>query len=325
MKTKDKILRILKKRGQVSIHELCELLGVSRQYVHRMVSELEEEKVVQKLGKAPHVYYSLIQIESEKETTIISYEKEQFLNQHFLLIDPLGNCLEGLKAMNYWCEKQQLQLTKTIDEYIETRKKYLDYFNRNGMIDGLSKLVNTSGIDEIGVDALYYLDFYVFERFGKTHLGTLMHYAKQGQNKLLMKRIAEEIKQRIYNYINEHIVDSVVFVPPTISRKIQIMTELEKLLKINLPQAKVNKIKTPIIIPQKALSKIFERLANARNTFVVPQQKSYNHILIIDDAVGSGATINEIAIKLKQKKIATKITGLAITGSFKGFDVISEL
>jgi predicted amidophosphoribosyltransferase len=57
----------------------------------------------------------------------------------------------------------------------------------------------------------------------------------------------------------------------------------------------------------------------------VPQQKSYNHILIIEDAVGSGATINEIAIKLKQKKIATKITGSAITGSFKRFDVISEL
>ena len=103
------------------------------------------------------------------------------------------------------------------------------------------------------------------------------------------------------------------------------MTELEKLLKINLSQVKVNKIKTPIIIPQKALSKIFERLANARNTFVVPQQKSYKHVLIIDDAVGSGATINEIAIKLKQKKIATKITGFAITGSFTGFDVISEL
>ena len=325
MKTKDKILRILKKRGQVSIHELCELLGASRQYVHRMISELEEEKAVQKLGKAPLVYYSLIQIELEKESAIISYEKEQFLNQHFLLIDPLGNCLEGLKAMNYWCEKQQLQLTKTIDEYIETRKKYLDYFNENGMIDGLSKLTNTAGIDEIGVDALYYLDFYAIERFGKTHLGTLMHYAKQGQNKLLMKRIAEEIKQRIYNYINEQNVDAVVFVPPTISRKIQIMTELEKQLKINLPLVKVNKIKTPIIIPQKALSKIFERLANARNTFVVPQQKSYNHILIIDDAVGSGATINEIAIKLKQKKIARKITGLAITGNFKGFEVISEL
>lgn len=49
-----------------------------------------------------------------------------------------------------------------------------------------------------------------------------------------MKRIAEEIKQRIYNYINEQNLDAVVFVPPTISRKIQIITELKKLLKNDL-------------------------------------------------------------------------------------------
>lgn len=69
-------------------------MGSSRQYVHRMISELEKDKVVQKLGKAPLEYNPLIQIESEKETPIISYEKGQFLNQHFLLIDPLGYCLE---------------------------------------------------------------------------------------------------------------------------------------------------------------------------------------------------------------------------------------
>jgi predicted amidophosphoribosyltransferase len=41
--------------------------------------------------------------------------------------------------------------------------------------------------------------------------------------------------------------------------------------------------------------------------------------------VGSGATINEIALKLKAKGIAQEITGLAITGSYRGFEVISEL
>ena len=70
------------------------------------------------------------------------------------------------------------------------------------------------------------------------------------------------------------------------------------------PRIKINKIKTNIIVPQKALSKIFERVANAKNTFLVPPQKNYNHILIIDDAVGSGSTINEIAGKVKEKKIA---------------------
>jgi predicted amidophosphoribosyltransferase len=103
------------------------------------------------------------------------------------------------------------------------------------------------------------------------------------------------------------------------------MTELKKLLDIQLPQVKIEKIKTAIIIPQKALSKIYERVANAQNTFAIPSQQKHQHLLIIDDAVGSGATINEIALKIKAKGLAKEITGLAISGSYKGFDVISEL
>ncbi|MDP2736391.1 MAG: hypothetical protein Q8O59_01245, partial [bacterium] len=85
------------------------------------------------------------------------------------------------------------------------------------------------------------------------------------------------------------------------------------------------KIKTPIIIPQKTLSRLQDRIENARSTFVVDENTKYNNILLIDDAVGSGATLNEIAGRIKQKNIARKIIGLAITGSFKGFDVISEV
>ena len=48
-------------------------------------------------------------------------------------------------------------------------------------------------------------------------------------------------------------------------------------------------------------------------------------ILILDDAIGSGATINEIALKIKTQKLAKVIIGVSITGSYKGFEVISEL
>ena len=50
------------------------------------------------------------------------------------------------------------------------------------------------------------------------------------------------------------------------------------------------------------------------------------NILIIDDAVGSGATLHETAKKIRQKNICSgSVIGLAITGSAKGFDVISEV
>ena len=52
----------------------------------------------------------------------------------------------------------------------------------------------------------------------------------------------------------------------------------------------------------------------------------FNNILLIDDAVGFGATLNETAGQIKSKGICIKkIIRLAITGSFKGFDIISEV
>jgi predicted amidophosphoribosyltransferase len=65
---------------------------------------------------------------------------------------------------------------------------------------------------------------------------------------------------------------------------------------------------------------------NARGTMSLDDRGRYHNILLIDDALGSGATLNEVAKKIRQKDMCSgKIIGLAITGSFKGFDVISEV
>ena len=325
MKTREKIIALLKQHGQMTIHDMSATTGFSRQYLHRKINELEEDGIVKALGMSPRVFYSLLEEKTERQNSNVKYEDEQFLMEHFILVDSLGNMLDGIDALQYWCEKQNLKLEKTLPEFVATRKKYLAFHNEQHLIDGTEKLKATKGIGRIGVDSLFYLDFYAIERFGKTRLGTLMHYAKQGQNRSLMKKIADEVRQRIYNLILSMEVDAVLFVPPTIDRKIQIMTVLEKLLAIDKPKIKVQKIKNTIVVPQKALSNIFERVANAKNTFYVPDQQQYGRVLMIDDAVGSGATMNEIALKIKEKEPATEIVGLAITGSYKGFEVISEL
>jgi DNA-binding Lrp family transcriptional regulator len=325
MKTADKLLALLTKSGPMPVAIIADKLGISRQYVHKVINVLEEKESIKKQGMAPNVFYALNDEVPISNDNLINYTDEVFLKDHFILIDALGNLLTGVGAMKYWCSRQNLPIEKTIKEYVETRQKYLDFYNSAHLIDGLQKLKNTEGIGKIAVDAFCYLDFYAIERFGKTRLGTLMHYAKQGQNKLLMKIIVDEIRLSVLRLIEEESVTAIVYVPPTIKRTLQIMDFLKKNLNIDLPVVKVDKLKSPITVPQKALSKIFERVANAKNTFNVPAQKKYDTILIIDDAVGSGATINEIAIKIKEKKIAKKIIGLAITGSYKGFEVISEI
>ena len=61
---------------------------------------------------------------------------------------------------------------------------------------------------------------------------------------------------------------------------------------------------------------------------------SYESVLILDDAVGSGSTFAVVAHKLKLRKVATgKIFALAIVGSAngvvdnspKGFEVVNEV
>ncbi len=325
MNSEEKICSFLKKKEMSTVEEMTGSLQLSRQYIHKLLDRLIEKGLVEKNGKIPHVFYRLTESNSILKTPIINLENERFLEEHFLVVQATGHLLNGVDAMQYWCRIQNLDFNKTVFEYVVTRKKYLKYYSESGFIEGLQKLQNTQGISKIGVDHLYYFDFYAIERFGKTRLGTLMHYAKQGQNKTLMKMIVSEIKYRLVHFIEEHSIEAIVYVPPTIKRSIQIMDFFEKNLGIHLPQIKVQKIRNNIVIPQKALSKLAERIENAKKTFYIGKNTSYNKILILDDAIGSGATINEIALKIKAAGLAEEIYGLSVTGSFKGFEVISEI
>ena len=325
MKAENKIIAFLSQKEMSTVEEMTNHLSFSRQYIHKLLDRLIEQRLVEKNGRIPHVFYRIADKDDYHELPRISLENERFLNEHFLLVQATGNLLQGVEAMKYWCSIQNLDFNKTVEEYVETRKKYLKFYKESGFIDGLMKLQNTTGITEIGVDHLFYFDFYAIERFGKTHLGTLMHYAKQGQNKSLMKTIVDEIKYRLANFIVDNKIDAIAYVPPTIKRNVQIMDYFEKNLGVNLPKIKVQKIRNNIVIPQKALSKLPERIENAKKTFYIGENEAYNRVLILDDAIGSGATINEIALKIKAAGLANELFGLAITGSYKGFEVISEI
>ncbi len=327
MKIKDNIVKLLKEKGDLSVKEIADLLDASTQGIHLALNQLLDAEAVLKFGRTPKTIYRLapINVPILSEILIIDSDKQAFLAKHFLVITEIGKMLEGLEGFAYWCKQRKLPVEKTIDEFIKTRAKYESYYDTLGIIDGKEKLINTKGYDRIHLDDIFYLDFYAIERFGKTRLGTLLHYAKQGQNKFLMKILLNELKPKLDVLLKTYKFDAVGFVPPTIRRELQLMKYLETHLKINLPKINIQKISGIIPIPQKSLNKIEERINNAENTFAVTETVKYKHILLIDDAVGSGSTLNQIAGKIKQKGIAKKVTGLAVVGSFKGFDVVTDV
>lgn len=327
MSIENEIIRYLKRHIEATPNEIGNELKVSRQLLHRVLNRLQDEQMIEKIGRPPKVFYRLkaATVVKSPEAKNVSEADRNFMDAYFNLFSETGEEFIGLEAFIKWCAKQKLPLQKTINEFITTRKKYLSYFGKNHFIDGTEKLRSTKGFDRVCIDKMYYNDFYAIERFGKTMSGNLLHFAKQGQSKHLMEKVADSIKEKLNDLIAKEKIDAVGFIPPTIKRDVQIMHYLQKALNISLPHIVIKKVSGKIPIPQKALSKLDDRISNARSSIVVDDKRIFKRILLIDDAVGSGSTINETACKIKLKRMAKEVIGFAVVGSFKGFEVLQEI
>lgn len=321
-KTKEKIIKYINSKERVTAVELVDYLSISRQALFKHhLSKLVKDGTLSKIGKPPNVFYMLGVAEDDYS---IELEKRMadFINNNYLIITPRGDLLEGVRGFAFWCKKNNLPIKKTAEEYIKTVKKY-QRFKKNGLIDGTGKFKKT--FNKVYLDKVFYFDFYSIERFGKTKLGQMLLYGKQSGNKELIKKIMGTIRPDLDFLIKKYGFDAVGYIPWTIKRNVQIMQQIKKQLDLPLKIINIKKVKTGIIIPQKTLNKLADRVINAEQTLVVEGNQQYEKVLLIDDAVGSGSTLNEVARQLKRKKMAKKVVGVAITGSLKGFDVISEV
>ena len=322
--TSKRIIDYIARNGQASGKELtAQLATITARAVRKQLKNLLEKGMLRKIGRPPKVYYLLAINKKVVERSNVDQDVFRLINNRYLYISPTGDAKHGWEGFLTWCEKTKQDPVKTAKEYITTIKKF-DHFKKYNLIDGMSKMKHT--FKNVFLNKLFYLDFYSIERFGKTKLGQMLLYAKQSQNSALMRELINEIRPQILIVIHRYTIDGVLFIPPTVKREVQFMRVLEEQLRLPTRTLSVTKVKTEIIIPQKTLSKLEDRVENAKQTIVVDDAKQYKNILLIDDAVGSGATLNETAKQIKSKKLASgKIIGLAITGSFRGFDVISEV
>jgi sugar-specific transcriptional regulator TrmB len=323
--TSFKILEYLARYQQATAKDLGEYLEISRQALFKHLSRLQKDNLIEKIGRPPKVYY-LLNIEkvlANLDDLDIDSKTTKYINENYLIITPTGKRKVGIEGFAYWCDKNKLPVVKTVKEYIQTVKKY-NKFRRLGLINGLDKIKNT--FTKCYLDKLFYLDFYSIERFGKTKLGQLLLHAKNSGDKKLIKEVVEDIKPQIKSVIAKYKIEAVGFIPATVPRQVQFMKELEKQLAFKKPVISITKVKTDIIVAQKTLKKLDERIENVKNTLMVDEKNKFGNILLIDDAVGSGATLNEVAKQIKSKRLNKNIIiGLAITGSYKGFEVISEV
>jgi hypoxanthine-guanine phosphoribosyltransferase len=323
-KTKNKIIEIIKSREQVTVADLVDILGISRQIIHRHLVDLGGIKIVKKEGVPPKVFYSLNTIKESPTNVDLSSEVKNIISRNFFLITPVGKRMEGVSAFIEWSNKRGFDVLQKAKEYVETLKKYEQY-RKNDLISGIYKMKDT--FSRVYLDEVYYLDFYSIEIFGKTKLGQMMLYAKQSQDKKMIRELIENIKPKIQKLIKDREIDAVAFIPPSIKREVQFIKEVEKGLNLSLFKIDLVKVSGDIVVPQKTLNKLEDRIENSKQIKLIigREVKNYKNVLLIDDALGSGATLNEVARQIKMQIKPENVIGLAITGSFSGFEVISEV
>ncbi len=323
MKTRDKIIAYIETHGQVSGKELADFLEITDRAVRKQLATLIKEKILTKRGRPPQVFYAIGRVQSSLSEDTVDEQIRKILGQNFLYVTSEGERIEGVDGFVQWCKKRNFNVVQKSEEYRDVYTKY-QKCKKSGLISGKEKIIDTFGGDTC-LEDVYYADFYAWEIFGKTKLGQLLLYAKQSQDKKLMKEVVQHIKSPLLDLLENQKINAVGFIPPTVKREVQFMKVFKEYLALDIPEITIQKIRTEIVTPQKTLSKLADRIDNASATMVVVDKKAHGRVLLIDDAVGSGATLNQVACSIKKIATDTKMYGFAITGSAKGFDVISEV
>jgi hypothetical protein len=322
---KENIVNYIQEIGQASVVDLLNILDIERPMIHRHLKDLVNEGVLQKIGSSPKVLYIPVKPADivVSKPVITDTVSRKIIDENFLLVTPQGERMEGVFGFEKWCADRRYDTAKKALEYIVIHNKYAA-LRKNGLMDGTGKMQSTFGND-CCIDKVYYIDFYAWEIFGKTKLGQLLLYAKQSQNQKMIKEIADIVRPNVDRLIEKYHIEAIGYIPPTVKRSVQLIDVLEKNIHVIVPELKLDKVVGEVRVPQKTLTKLQDRIQNAQATIFVTDKRVFGTILLIDDAVGSGATFNEVARKIKKQGVAKKVIGLAITGSVTGFDVISEV
>ncbi len=298
--------------------DLVRLLNVSPQLVHRYLKELTESGHVEKLGRAPRVRYRMVR---RPDPTI----RSPLIEKHFIYRDTIGDMYTGAEAFLRWSDgslkKHSLQEKVSLYEEAVSAVQG-NIFSSTEKIRSFSEKTGEKMFLQEAVFAFPY----ALPDFGKTKESIFLGIAKDNtpQAERYGRQLLSDFLPVLRAYIRDKDIEAVVIVPHSASRDFQIMHSFSRSFggAFSLPVIPIEKQGGEVPQQQKYLSTDAERLKYADLTFHIPlYEEKFTRVLIIDDMIGSGATVNQIAKKLLHQGIAQEVYGIGIIGTEKGFIV----
>jgi len=316
--------------------EISNLLWKSRTIVHKYLKELVIQKKLKKVWKWPLVKYKLVNSKSLKiewhscliwDDYVPNFNDQKILENMFYKFSADWEIFSWFQGIKKWCKIRWLNLEEKIDNYISINKHIESLQNECWLLDAKNSF--WKHFQNIYLDWVYYADQYKRMEFWRWKLAEMTFYAKQSQNKALIKDSIKEIYLKLECIIRKEWFDAIAITPWSIDRRNQLLGLLNNELKnMWLPFVNIIKYyKNGIPIPQKSLKTREQRIKNARNTIFIDDIncKKYKKVFLIDDFVWSWSTLNETASKLKDEWVDEVIWFAFVWNMNLDYEVINEV
>lgn len=320
--------------------QISDMLWKSKVIIHKYLKELVKQGKLEKKWQGAHTLYHLAWniVSSHKKPDIskslsgLSYEDTLILEDEFYKFAENGVLLQWREGFILWCESRNLNPNEKAQSFVKIKKHIDKVKNSCGVIDATEAF--SKHVEKLCMQKVFYADQYNRMEFGRGKLAEMTFFAKQSQNRNLIQQCISQILLNIECLTKQHKIDAIAIVPRSISRSNQLL----KILKQELSYLWLHFVQIikyfpwKIPIPQKSLKSREQRTRNAQETIIIDDKlltkdskSPYKRVLLIDDFVGSGATLNQTAQKLQTAGVQ-HIFWFAFVGNTNlSYEVINEV
>jgi len=310
------ILQLLSTHHTLRPAEINRVTNFSRQHIHATLKSLLNSGQIIRKGRSPRTYYSLAKPGSQSSETVLQLTDQQreTLQSDFLIVKKEGHQVTGVKAVCDYAQDRNEDPQLIAEEFIKSREKqraHLD-LDDSGAADQIELLEEKDAIDVGVIERFNFADYNVVGAYGHTATAKKLYTAKHSGNALMQLQLFRETERQIHEVIEEYGIDAVAFIPGCTSQGKALMNRWKEALDLPLPHVNLVRAIEENPLSQDRISLQSDRELAAEGTLAVSDHRRFQHVLLLDDEVLSGTTIQHAAHSIKESEVAETVSAYAL-------------